>query len=143
MAAEDQFAALRLEHVDRGDGGAEAALDQPHDVLERLVGIVRVRDELADFLERQQQRTLVGGGNDAHVRRVTISCRPPTFRSRLIHVRREPGERPIVVARHVGRATIMPRSNVKTCNQLEKADMRLQPGVYLGPSTRTPCTFRR
>ena len=42
-----------------------------------------MRDELADFLESQQQRALMNDGGNTHVRRM-LHVVPPTFSSRPI-----------------------------------------------------------
>ena len=56
---EHQIGAIRFQQVDRADIGLEPALDQMHDVVERLGGIAARRDEPADFFERPERRVLV------------------------------------------------------------------------------------
>ncbi len=56
---QDQIGAIRLQQVDRTDIGREPALDQMHDVVERLGGVAARRDETADFFERPERRVLV------------------------------------------------------------------------------------
>src|SRR5262249_33142413 len=60
-SAQDQLPLFVLQEVDRADVGVKASLDELHNVGQRLAWIVAVRDELADLLQRQEQRTFLSG----------------------------------------------------------------------------------
>lgn len=51
---------IRFEEVDGADVGLKRALDELHDVGERLRRVAAVRHEAGDFFERPEQRVFVG-----------------------------------------------------------------------------------
>jgi hypothetical protein len=44
----------------------ETPLDQPDDIAQRLARVMAVRDKLADFLQREEQRTFMIGKRRTH-----------------------------------------------------------------------------
>ena len=56
---------VRFQEIDRGDIRPETPLDQTYDIFERFVSVARMGNQLADFLQGQEQRTLMGGGSRA------------------------------------------------------------------------------
>src|SRR5206468_2816788 len=57
--AEDKLATFGLKQIDRADVRMKASLNQLDDVRQRLAGAVAVRDEIADLLEREKERTFM------------------------------------------------------------------------------------
>ena len=64
--AEDKRAPFGPEHIHGANIRVKASLNEPDNIAERLARVVAMRDELADLLERQEQRTFMDERGSSH-----------------------------------------------------------------------------